>query len=194
MPNLDDLKRNIESLRRDLSVIGSQIAFELSSNALLFIEDRWVGEGKDADGTVEKYSDVKIPAGLLFRKRKGGGSGERQTQSFNKSTYQKLYKQAKDKKLVSYKDIRQLENLQVNHKSFKVSGRFWKSIIVQEVSSSGLKFDYVIDSSSERGKDILKYAKDGKQNILILDLSESELNILQEELTSRIFELLKSRL
>lgn len=194
MANGEDLINNLRALSKELREVAPQMAFEITSDALLYIDKRWTTEGKDRTGGTQKYSDKKFKAGILFRKTDGKGKGGRKQQQFKSSTYDKLYKRAKEGEEISYKDIRKTEGLQTNHKDFKVSGRFWKSIQVQQVNQSGLRYDFIIDSNSDRGKQILKHTAEGKQNIIILDLTPEELNILSLDLKDKVNEIFKKYL
>lgn len=194
MASLEDLVKRLRSISNDLNAITPQLAFEIASDALFYIDKRWTTEGKDATGGTNKYSDKKFSAGLLFRRTDGKGKGGRKNPQFNQSTYDKLYKKAKEGEKISYKDIRQTDGLQTSFKDFKVTGQFWKSIQVTQVNQDGLRYDFVIDSSTARGKDILKKTAEGKQNLIILDLTKEELNTLSLDLRNEINKIFKKHL
>ena len=194
LANGDDLIRKLRAVSNDLRELTPQIAFEITSDALAYIETRWITEGKDRAGGTQKYSDKKFSAGLLFRRTNGAGAGGRKNPTFSKSTYDKLYKKAKKGEEVNYKDIRQIEGLQTGHKDFKVTGKFWKSIQVQQVNQSGLRYEFTIDSNSDRGKQILKHTAEGKQDLIILDLTQEEVNILSLDLKEAVKEIFNKHL
>jgi hypothetical protein len=194
LASFDDLIKRLKSASKDLQEMAPQIAFETTSNALAYIETRWITEGKSGTGGAEKYSEKKFSAGLLFRRTEGKGKSGRKDSNFKSSTYDALYKKAKKGEEINYKDIRSIEGLQTSHKDFKVTGQFWKSMQVQQISKNGLSFEFTIDSNSERGKQILKHTAEGKQDIIILDLTQQELNILSLDLRESILEIFNRNL
>lgn len=145
------------------------------------VKNRVVQTGINAEGQAfSPYSEREVPAYLYF-----GRSRSQQGET-------RVRAKAKKREGVSYREFRELNNLNTDKKNFEFTGEMWRGVEVQE-SRQGRVSVVVITGGSSAVKDKLRYATE-QEKINILKPSKEEVRVIQNNLSGWLTGLLKSEL
>jgi hypothetical protein len=101
-------------IERQASIAGADL--------VALIAQRVVQSGKDADGALfSPYSEAQVPA-FFYLNRSRSGSAD-----------QKVRAKAKKKEPISYREFRQINNLNAAPKNFEFTGDMWRNFGVLKV-------------------------------------------------------------
>lgn len=145
------------------------------------IKNRVVQTGKNAEGqSFSPYSEKEVPAYLYYGK------------SRSSQAEQRVRAKAKKREGVSYREFRNLNNLNTDIKNFEFTGEMWRGVEVQETKQGQVSV-VVIAGGSQAVKDKLRYATEAER-INILKPSKQELSIVQESLGAWMTGIIKQEL
>lgn len=171
---IDALKaRLLAELPTQAKIAGADLA--------ALIKNRVVQTGKNAEGQAfSPYSEKEVPAYFYYGK------------SRSQQAEQRVRAKAKKREGVSYREFRNLNNLNTDIKNFEFTGEMWRGVEVQETKQGAVSV-IVISGGSQTVRDKLRYATEAER-INILKPSKQELSIVQENLGIWMTGIIKSEL
>lgn len=134
---MEDIEENIKRFDILIEYIEKQLPLKaqaIASNDLVaMVTNRVVQKGKDYRGqTFSAYSNIKIHAKEFI--------GKSRVASVDK----KIQAMAKKNQLISYKEFRELNNLETSKKNFEFTGEMWRKFGVIKFVVSGDNFKIII--------------------------------------------------
>ena len=174
---------------RQIDALKARILAELPTQAKIagadlaaLIKNRVVQTGKNAEGQAfSPYSEKQVPAYLYYGK------------SRSQQAEQRVRARAKKREGVSYREFRNLNNLNTDVKNFEFTGSMWRGVGVQEQTKQGAVQVVVIDGDSQEVRNLLQYATDAER-ISIIKPSKSELKTVSDNLGQWMAGVIKSEL
>jgi hypothetical protein len=180
---------DIDEMIARLDDAASRINREAEKQCIVVVNDiaqlvknRVIQSGKTADnGTFSPYSSKQLPAYFYFDKSR--------TASAEKTVRNK----AKTKQTLSYKDFREVNNLETKTKNFEFSGDMWRHFgVVAHRYENGIATVEIGGQTTEAAK---KIAVSGwKENQSIIAISETEKAEAQLSLTLWVENILEESL
>lgn len=178
-----ELERGLKSYQAARSKASVAIALD----GLAMIKKRVVTDGnKPEGGSYEDYSDNALPAWYFQGKSRaeqlaGGAKTYKNSGNsppFNKLLKQKLKEGAQSFRGIgwSYKEWRDANNLQTDHKDFSFTGKMWKNtrVIIKSITTKGAVVTIAPTDPDSIQKLEWVEERDGK----VLDFSKSEIDKL----------------
>lgn len=161
----------------------------IALDGLAMLKARVQDDGEKADGSsFKEYSTNDLPAWYYLGKSRGeqlAGGSKTYTRSGYSPPFKKMVaRQAKAGKGFahqgwSYKEWREANNLQTDHKDFSFTGKMWKNIKIKLVRSRTGELQYYIGPNAPDEKQKLEWNEAQQGEILALSTSE------QNKLASR---------
>lgn len=173
--------KQIDALKaRILSELPTQAKIAGADMAAL-IKNRVVQTGVNADGIpFSPYSDKPVPAYLYYGKSRSAGAEQR------------VRAKAKRREAISYKEFRELNNLNTDKKNFEFTGAMWRGVEVQQ-TQQGAATVVILAGDSPDVKDKLRYATEAER-INILKPSKEEIRVVEKNLGAWMTEIIKQTL
>ena len=127
------------------------------------------------------FSTSKVPAYWMVNRSRNGSADD------------KVRELARKRETISYKDFRQLNGLRVDVKNFEFTGQLWQRFNVKEVKVGKEVIEITVGGTDERSVKLFGWlsAKEGKQ---INDISESELQIIQDTIVAWVTGIIQKHL
>lgn len=171
---IDALKaRILAELPEQAKIAGADLA--------ALIKNRVVQTGRNAEGQqFSPYSEKPAPAFLYYGKSRSA-QGE-----------QRVRAKAKKREGISYREFRELNNLNTDKKNFEFTGEMWRGIEVQE-SKKGQVSVVVIAGNTQEVRDRLRYHTEAER-INILKPSGEEIGVVQANLSRWMTQVIKQEL
>ena len=171
---IDALKaRILAELPTQAKIAGADLA--------ALIKNRVVQTGRNAEGQAfSPYSEKQVPAYLYYGKSRSA-QGENRVRA-----------KAKKREGVSYREFRELNNLNTDKKNFEFTGEMWRGVEVQE-SRQGQVSVVVIAGNTQEVRDKLRYATEAER-INILKPAKEEIKVITDNLGNWMTGIIKSEL
>lgn len=169
---LSELSQRIDTaLDRIESEVEQQAAIA-GSDLVALITNRVIQKGQNADGgNFSPYSTKEVPAFLFFNK------------SRNNSAEATVRKKAKKKEPISYKDFRELNNLNTNFKNFEFTGSMFRGFRLLKVEKTTTGVKITIGGSNPDSEKKIGWLSEQEGQSIIRPSSE-EIAIVQKNLTA----------
>lgn len=173
---------------RQIDALKARILAELPAQAKIagtdlaaLIKNRVVQTGKNADGQAfSPYSEKQVPAYLYYGK------------SRSQQAEQRVRAKAKKREGVSYREFRNLNNLNTDIKNFEFTGEMWRGVEVQETKQGAVSV-IVIAGGSQAVRDKLRYATEAER-INILKPAKEEIKVITDNLGNWMTGVIKQEL
>lgn len=138
---MDSLEDNIKRFEDAIKFIEEQLPKKAQAIASLdlvaMVTNRVVQDGKDYRGqSFSAYSDIKIEAKEFI--------GKSRVASVDK----KIREMAKKNQLISYKEFRQMNNLEISKKNFEFTGEMWRKFGLLSFTVNGYSFKISIGGTT----------------------------------------------
>lgn len=150
MANPAEIRSKIQQTRLALLEALEPEALRAGADIAALVENRIVDKGEKADGgSLTPYSTKPVPAFYYFG-RSRNNTGEKAVR-----------RKAKDKQPISYKEFRQINGLNTDHKSLEFTGEMWQGF--GPVSAKTIKpgvVEVTIGGLNERTRSLLGYHSD----------------------------------
>lgn len=171
---IDALKaRLLAELPTQAKIAGADLA--------ALIKNRVVQTGRNAEGQAfSPYSEKQVPAYLYYGK------------SRSQQAEQRVRAKAKEREGVSYREFRNLNNLNTDVKNFEFTGEMWRGVEVQETRQGQVSV-IVLAGGSQTVRDKLRYATEAER-INILKPAKEEIKVVQRNLGGWLTRTIKSEL
>lgn len=170
-------------LRAAVRLIQDGLPTEVEARAKLdliaLVKDRVVQRGLDKDGQrFSSYSTKKVPAFLYRGRSRSQGAEERVTALGKKGV------------MLSYKDFREVNNLNSSFKNFEFTGEMWRSINVLETRSTKNQVTVIIGADNQEAADKLQFNSE-TENVNIIEPSKEEIEVVRKNLEKWLSNILK---
>lgn len=173
---------------RQIDALKARILAELPTQAKIagadlaaLIKNRVVQTGRNAEGQAfSPYSEKQVPAYLYYGKSRSA-QGENRVRA-----------KAKKREGVSYREFRELNNLNTDKKNFEFTGEMWRGVEVQETKQGAVSV-IVISGGSQTVRDKLRYATEAER-INILKPAKEEIKVITDNLGNWMTGIIKSEL
>ena len=180
MASLQDVINALRDTAEILEVRIPELLVEQEITAKSLVQDRIQETGKDSKGgQLGIYSQTKIPAFFFF------GKG-------TKATDAKLKVLSKEGKKLSYADFRKLDGKQNQYVDLTFSGRMWRETGLVRKEATNKKAVIVIGQTTPRSEEIAGYMTDRYGNFL--ELSQEEIDIITEDMTAEVEDIINMNL
>jgi len=168
----DEFFKRLQATLNDLRSTREASAMLISKDAMALLKRRVINKGQDSDEQkIGDYSVKVVPFWMYKNKEKRVGDA-----------VEKLYK--KKGYFASYRDWREVNNLEVQFKNFSFTGHMWASIqpivIAKDESSVTIGMTAGTDNAVKK----LRYVIAKHPNIL--NLAKAEVKLIQDAETGRI--------
>lgn len=176
---VEDFLKRLEAFKLKLNQTRDTETLILARDARAMIVRRIQNERQDFAGqSFGGYSAVDVPA-FFMRGRSLNAGNELKVREFGK----------KNGGVMSYKDLRTLNNLQVESVDMTFTGRMWRETIAELQTVSSTKAVATIAGRTERARKLLGY--NSKRYGNVLRLSKKERAILNAGNRERVVKLLR---
>lgn len=167
---ISELQDKIARIERRLdSEIEAQGA-KAGADLVALVTNRVVQTGKASDGSnFTPYSDTDVPAYLFYGKSRSGGAEAR------------VRAKGKKKEKISYRDFRELNNLNTAPKNFEFTGAMWRGFSVLNVQRSASGVTVVIGGRNEDSENKMTWNSEREKKSIIRP-SRQELAIVRGNL------------
>lgn len=175
--NVKEYTQRLNLVRQELKATRPETSLVIAKDILALQKRRIINKGEDEKGQqIGKYSEAVVPASFYKNKEKRVGNA-----------VEKLIKE--HGWWASYKDWREVNNLGTAFKNFSFTGHMWASVYPAIVEQSEESVTVGLAASTDNATKKLQYVIANHPNIL--NLSESEKDLLQRAQTNRIMNILK---
>jgi hypothetical protein len=176
------LSEYIKRIDTALQRIDSEASAELSRagvDLIALVSQRVIQEGETATGgKFTGYSNNQVPAYLYYNKSRSG------------SAEQRVRTLAKQRKEISYRELRVINGLNVNFKTFEFTGSMWRNIRVVGVQKQGDKYTATIRASNSQDQKKLE-GNSQRERQLIIKPSKDELKLIERQLSNWLSNILQ---
>lgn len=150
MSNIAEIRSEIQQARAALLAALEPEALRAGADIAALVENRIVDKGEKADGgSLTPYSTKPVPAFFYFG-RSRNNTGEKAVR-----------RKAKDKQPISYKEFRQVNGLNTDHKNLEFTGEMWQGFgpVSVRILRPGVA-EVTIGGKNERTRSLLGYHSD----------------------------------
>lgn len=175
MADTAEIRSKVQRARAAIIAALEPEALRAGADAAALVENRIVDKGEKADGSrLSPYSTKPAPAFFYFgRSRNNAGENA-------------IRKKAKAKQPVSYREFRQINGLNVEHKSLEFTGEMWQGFGPVSVRTirPGVA-EVTIGGKNERTRSLLGYHSD-RERTEITAPSREEIRQISAGVISRL--------
>lgn len=174
MADTTEIRDKVQRAKAAIIAALEAEALRAGADIAALVENRIVDKGQKADGgTLSPYSTKPVPAFFYLGK------------SRNNAGENAVKKKAKQKQPISYRDFRQINGLNVGHKSLEFTGEMWQGF--GPVSARTIRpgiVEVTIGGRNERTSSLLGYHSD-REGTNITEPSREELRIITVGINER---------
>jgi hypothetical protein len=175
MADTNEILATIQRAKAELLAALEPEALRAGADAAALIENRIVDKGEKADGSaLTPYSTKPAPAFYYFG-RSRTNAGEKAVQ-----------KKAKAKQPISYREFREINGLNTDHKSLEFTGEMWQGfgVIGAKTLSEGV-VEVTIGGKNDRTRSLLGYHSD-RENTEITAPNREEIQTVSAGVIARL--------
>ena len=172
--NIDEILRVVERMEKNIQRgLGDTIT--VAGNSMCAeIANRVINTGKSDTGALfSPYSTKQVPA-YLYKGRSRSAGGEA-----------RVARAAKERKPISYREFRELNNLPGAPKNFSFTNDMWSHFGVKKVQGTGGKYVLTIGGTTQNAANKIEWLsyQEGKS---IIAPTKDELNTLKQKIVNAI--------
>lgn len=161
---IEDLEKLNDFLKNQLPVFSQQV---LASDLIALVANRVVQKGQNfKGGSFSPYSSKTVAAWRFW--------GKSRTQAAE----EKVRKRSRARLSLSYKEFRELNNLNTGKKNFEFTGQMWREFGIVRVKKAPLSFSITIAGTTTNAQTKID-DNSQREGVSIIEASEAEKSLVE---------------